>query len=449
VRHRTAFAALLAAGIALRAWTLWSWRPAFIGYYDSSPYVAGARTSLFADPFRPAGYPEFLRVLHALSDHVLAVTVLQHELGIATALLLYAAVRPCSKWAALLAPAVVLLDGFEVLVEHAVLSDSLFVFLLAAALLTTVRRSGLAAGALIALAASVRTVGLFVVPLVLLALFWPRQWRTGALGALAAAAVLGGYFAAEQAQIGATGLSRAPGWSLYARVGQFADCMRFTPPAGTAQLCETVDPARRPGTDFYYWAKQSPAQRAFGAPPADDAAVGRFAHAVLRAQPSDYLLAVGRDFTRYVWPNHFRRVRAGETQAQYIDQAQRPNELRFVGGELARYYAGVPAARQSQLTIAYVRATQVSGGLLLLLLALAAAAPFLARGGARRPATLLAATAVVLLLAPVATQVYDARYAVAALGPLAGAAGLALDAIAHRRRGRAASRGRARPPYST
>jgi hypothetical protein len=109
----------------------------------------------------------------------------------------------------------------------------------------------------------------------------------------------------------------------------------------------------------------------------------------------------------------------------------------------------VPAARQSRLTIAYVRATQVSGGLLLLLLALAAAAPFLARGGARRPATLLAATAVVLLLAPVATQVYDARYAVAALGPLAGAAGLALDAIARRRRGRAASRGRARPPYST
>ncbi len=439
MRHRIALAALLAAGVGLRAWALWSWRPAFIGYYDTSPYVAAARSGLFADPFRPAGYPAFLRALHALSDHVVAVTALQHALGIATALLLYAAVRPYSRWAALLAPAVVLLDGFEVLVEHAVLSDSLFVFLLAAALLAAVRRMGLAAGALIALAASVRTVGLFVVPLVLLALLWPRRWRTAALGTVAAVAVLGGYYAAEHAQVGATGLSRAPGWSLYARVGQFADCTRFTPPAGTRALCETVDPARRPSTDFYYWAKQSPAQRAFGAPPASDATVGRFARAALLAQPGDYLLTVARDFARYVWPEHFRRARAGETQAQYLDQARRPKELLFVGGELAGYYAGVPAARQtaSELTLAYVRGTEVSGVLLLILLALAAAAPFLARGEARRPAALFAATAFALLIVPVATQVYDARYAVAALGPLAAAAGLALDGAVSRRAARA------------
>ena len=50
------------------------------------------------------------------------------------------------------------------------------------------------------------------------------------------------------------------------------------------------------------------------------------------------------------------------------------------------------------------------------LLLLAAAAPFLARD---RRATLLASVAFVLLLVPVATQVYDARYALDALGPSA------------------------------
>jgi 4-amino-4-deoxy-L-arabinose transferase-like glycosyltransferase len=422
---------------------MWSWRPAFIGYYDTSPYVTAAHTKLFSDPFRPAGYPTLLSALHALSDRVVAVTVLQHCLGLATALMLFAAVRGVanSPWAALVAPAVVLLDGFEVLVEHAVLSDSLFVFLLAAALLATLRARrawsyALAAGALIALAATVRTVGLFVAPLVLLAVLWPERgrWKAGlrrlTVAALAAAAVLAAYAQAERAQVGATGLSRAPGWSLYARIGQFADCRRFRAPAGTERLCERVPPARRPSTDFYFWARESPAQRAFGAPPRGDQPVGRFARAALAAQPADYVGTVVRDFARYVWPERFRRPRAGQTQAQYIAQAQDPHELRFVRGELARYYAAVPRARRRMagLTIGYVAATEVSGALLVLLLVLAAAAPLVARGDGRRAATLLAATALVLLLVPVATQVYDARYAVAALGPLSAAAALGLDA---------------------
>ena len=46
--------------------------------------------------------------------------------------------------------------------------------------------------------------------------------------------------------------------------------------------------------------------------------------------------------------------------------------------------------------------------------------------------------AYVLLIVPVATQVYDARYALSALGPLSVAAALALDGIVKRR---AAKRG--------
>ena len=69
-----------------------TWKPAFVGYYDAAAYSRAARDGVFTDLFRPAGYPVFMRIVHAFSDRVLAVTALQHLLGIATALILYVAV---------------------------------------------------------------------------------------------------------------------------------------------------------------------------------------------------------------------------------------------------------------------------------------------------------------------------------------------------------------------
>jgi hypothetical protein len=443
--RRAVLAAIFAAGTLLRALAMSGWKPAFIGYYDTAAYVDAARGSLFSDAFRPAGYALALRLLHAVSDRVAAVTLVQHGLGLATAALLYLIVRALigNSWWALLAPAVVLLDGLQILIEHAVLSDSLFVFLLTAALYATLRaRHGgvgwaLGAGALVGAAGVVRTVGLFAAPIVVLALL--PAWRAALPWLAACTAVLLAYFSAQ----GFRGVSQAPGWGLYARVGQFADCTRFTPPPGTARLCETSDTARRQSTDFYFWSPNSPAQRAFGKPPAGDAHVGAFAHAALRAQPLDYVATVARDFARYVAPNHLRRPRAGETQEQYLTQAQRPHELRFVGGELAAYYRAVPAARQSPFMLRYARALQVRGPLMALLLVLALAAPLVTAGERRAAAVMLAGSAYVLLLVPVATQVYDARYALSALGPLSAASALTLDALPALRL-RAARRRRAR-----
>ncbi len=411
---------LFAVGAGLRVWTLLTWRPAFIGYYDTAAYVDAAQHHLFRDAFRPAGYPLFLRALHALSDRVVAVTIAQHVLGLATAALLYLAVRRVTgrAWAALIPAAVVALDGFQILLEHALLSDALFAFLLAAALYASVRggwRWALAAGALVAAAGLVRTVGLFAAPVIIAGA--PRRM---AAGAVAAVLVLGAYAVAH----GTLSLTRAGGWGLYARVGQFADCRRFAPPAGTASLCERRVPAERPGTDFYFWSPDSPAQQAFGAPPRGDARVGAFAHAALVHQPGAYLAAVASDFARYVAPEWHERPRAGQTEAEYIAQAHSPHEQAFVGGRLSQYYRDVPGAHAGVRVPLGVR-----GPLLALLLVLAAAAPFL-----DRRATRFSATAWILLLVPVATQVYDARYALAALGPLSAAAALAAASPPLRRR---------------
>jgi Dolichyl-phosphate-mannose-protein mannosyltransferase len=446
LRRRRWFVGLLAVGVVLRVWITLTWKPAFVGYYDAAAYARAARDGVFTDLFRPAGYPVFLRIVHAVSDRVLAVTALQHLLGIATALILYVAVRQVTsaRWAALIAPAVILLDGFEVLIEHAVLSDSLFILLVAAALLTTVQapRHGLAyallPGLLIAAASTVRTIGLFLVPIFLLALVWPRPregLRRAVLAGVAVAVILGGYLHLQKHAVGATGFSRASGWSSYSRVGQFADCSKFTPPAGTEKLCETRPPSERPSTDFYFWSAGSPARKAFGPPNTNDALVGEFAHAVIRAQPGEYVKAVGQDFARYVWPEHYRRRRSGETQAHYLAQANLQRDAGFVRFEMSGYYPSIPETHRVAVpvTSAYMSVTWVRGPLMALLLGLALAAPLLARGAARRAALLASATGYVLLIVPVATQVYDARYALSALGPLSVAAALALDGWASRR----------------
>ena len=163
-KYELVLAGLLAVGVVLRLWITLTWKPAFVGYYDAGSYARAAREGVFIDMFRPAGYPAFMRVLHAFSDSVLTVTAFQHLLGIATALILYVAVRKVTRspWVALIPAAVILLNGFQVLIEHAVLSDTLFMFLIALALLTVVQAPqhrvlyALAPGLLIAAAATVR-----------------------------------------------------------------------------------------------------------------------------------------------------------------------------------------------------------------------------------------------------------------------------------------------------
>ena len=225
-------------------------------------------------------------------------------------------------------------------------------------------------------------------PIFLLALVWPQPregLRRAALAVVAVAVVLGGYLQVQKHQVGATGFSRASGWSSYSRVGQFADCSKFTPPAGTEKLCEKRPPSERPSTDFYFWSGGSPARLAFGPPNTNDEQVGAFAHAALRAQPGDYLKAVGQDFARYVWPEHYRRRRSGETQAHYFAQATtrarrgvRPlRDVRLLPG-----HPGDPPRRHG-VTSAYMSVTWIRGPLMALLLGLALAAPLLARG--RRP----------------------------------------------------------------
>src|SRR5271156_4390535 len=129
-----ALALLLGVGLLLRVWFLFVWSPGLTGFSDSGIYFQGAVVSLWSAPGRTAGYSMFLRVLHAITPHLLLVIIVQHALGLVAALLLFLAVRRCGGPRGLgLAPAAIIaLGGDELFLEHAALSETLVIFLLGA-----------------------------------------------------------------------------------------------------------------------------------------------------------------------------------------------------------------------------------------------------------------------------------------------------------------------------
>src|SRR5579859_5962485 len=141
-----ALTALLGVGLLLRIYFLLVWSPAITGYSDTGIYfdgAVGALSRLWSDPIRVVGYSMFLRLLHGLSAHLIVVIIVQHLLGLCTALLFFLGVRRCGGPRGLgLAPAaIVALGGDQLFLEHAALSDALFVFLLSLMLYAALRAS--------------------------------------------------------------------------------------------------------------------------------------------------------------------------------------------------------------------------------------------------------------------------------------------------------------------
>src|ERR1700753_4511634 len=127
------FALALTGGLLLRIDTeLGSqWQACF---NDSFTYVSDV-INLHPDTTRPAGYPIFLKILEPLHSYAV-VTILQHLMGLAIAVMIYALARyrfGAPRWIATLATLPVLFDGFQLQLEHLILSGVPFEFLIALA----------------------------------------------------------------------------------------------------------------------------------------------------------------------------------------------------------------------------------------------------------------------------------------------------------------------------
>jgi hypothetical protein len=389
--------------------------------------------------------------LHWISDQLAFTIAVQHVLGIATALLLYAAARRIGApvWAGAVGAAAVLLSLDQIVLEHVVLTDALFTFLLAITIYACVRGLDaprplrgpfdtthpwvLAAGFVLALAAWVRGVGLPMIPFLVLwiAIAIPGTWRRrvgrAALAGGAAAILMLTYFVLNDIRTGNFGFTQSSGWALYSRIAPLADCSRFDPPTGTDDLCESSAPGTRFGPDFYGWEPNSPAIRKYGYPPNGDDELGDFAREAILHQPLSYLKAVGTDVLRYFLPDYRNYAFGGPGYNTLDIQRKDPPLEREVFGFLSAYYDGDFHEIDAGIGVLSEIQDWVRVQPLLMLAAMLAgiAGVVLARGRVRAVLVLLCGAVLLLLLIPSATANYNVRYGIPAGGPamLAGAIG--------------------------
>lgn len=292
-------------------WQVW--------FNDSFEYVKNS-VHFELDPTRPSGYSIWLKILEPFHTYAL-VTILQHLMGIAIAVMVYALARHrfgAPAWAAVLATVPVLYDGFEIQLEHLILADVpfLFVLTLAVTLLLwhkekpSLRRSAVI-GLLLGISDLLRSVSLPLLVILAVYLLIRRVgWsRIGVLILTCALPVIAyaGLFDIEHGQFA---LTESTGVFLYSRTMTFAECAKMRLPNDEKLLCTTVPPDQRSFAQSYIWATTSPLDRL---PPSKFAPLPnklaeKFAIAAIEAQPLDYAKAVVHDtlrsfgFIRTVFP---------------------------------------------------------------------------------------------------------------------------------------------------
>jgi len=297
------FTLALGAGAFLRLVAVLGY-PGMLWFVGDSFLYLGAALRPMPDLSKTVGYSFFLRALEPFHSLIL-IAVLQHLMALAIGVLVYALLRRSRvprHWAAL-AAAPVLLDGNEIEVEHMMMADTLFTFLLVisvALLLWRPRPSWpvcLIAGLLTGYAITVRSEGL-PLPLLLLAYLVVRRvgWRPVLALAVSCAAPVAGYALWFHSVTGDFALTRSEGIYLWGRVSSFAQCAQIKPPADERQFCLSTPLAKRQAPGSIIWS--APQVRQMPGGPVSvrgnhllrDFAV----HAIL-AQPGAYLKTIVKD----------------------------------------------------------------------------------------------------------------------------------------------------------
>ncbi len=288
-------------------------------FNDSFEYVQNT-VKFQLDPTRVSGYSIWLKLLQPLHTYAV-VTILQHLMGLAVAVMIYALARHrfgAPAWLAALATVPLLYDGFGIQLEHLIMADVPFLFLIMLAttlLLWDPVPSGLRCvlvGALLGVAEIVRSVGLpllavFAVYMIIRRISW-RKVAATIVVCFVPVFAYAGWFDLEHGQFAMTD---STGVFLYSRVMTFADCATMKVPVNELALCTTVPPAQRPIAQAYIWTTSSPLDRF---PPSKFSPVPNqlaenFAIRAIEAQPLSYATVVFDDtwrvfgWHRVVFPN--------------------------------------------------------------------------------------------------------------------------------------------------
>lgn len=433
-RRHAAFLWMLGIAAALRLVTMIGYHPV-LWFNDSFHYVTTATRHMVPAPARPSGYSMMLWLLKPLHSLTLVVGV-QHLMGLAMGVMVYALLRHrfgVRGWVAVLAAAPVLFDGFEIEVEHLVMSDTLFAFCTVSAVTIALwwRPSipwGFAVGLLIAAAALTRSVGLALFAVFGVYLLVRRvNWRVLVAAAVAVVAPVLGYMSWFDSANGQFAMTTSTGNFLYVRVMSFADCAKIHPPVAEIPLCTATPPKERPNAQFYLWRRVAPLHRVPDGTfsPRQVALTKDFALRAIKAQPLDYtgavLTSLGRTFEWrhpvYPDPSTYYMYRFG-TEAKPLPSWTKDGaaaDARAYGHGLVRTRLVEPLAA---FLDGYQRVVFVRGPLLaiMLLMGLAGIAARWRSWGGR--ALLPWGLAAALIVGPAVTSDFDYRYLLPAI-PLA------------------------------
>jgi glycosyltransferase involved in cell wall biosynthesis len=441
---------LLAMGAALRVLTVLAYQPAIL-YIDSFSYLDNLH-DLRPDMVRPIGYDLVLKLLLPLGG-LRAVTVVQHLLGLGIAVGIYQLLlrHGARRWLAALAAAPVLLDAYQVQIEHNIMPDIWFeavlvviVWMLTWRGLPSLRHAA-GAGVLIGFAVVVRLVGItMLVPalayLVVAGSLWASRtgWRRIGLRAAAMAAgfaiLLAGYAGYYRITTGVWGLSGASDGVLYGRAAAIADCERV--PAGTWEraVCPVQPRDQRFGVDYYVHDPASPAMTV-ALPPGEsmDAIQSSFARRVFANQPLDLAVAVGKDFLKGFRPLRVDAVNDVPVERWYfqssypywgIQDRVEARAFQFGGVPISVHRALAELLRGYQLTVGYTPGPLLGLGLLAGLLG-GFGIGNARRSGIRAASLLVSGLGVTVLMTAAAFE-FSWRYQLPALVllPMAGALGV-------------------------
>ena len=437
--------------------------PAVLFRLDTYDYLWDA-VHITPNPVNPSGYALFLALLRPF--HSLALVAgLQHVMGLAIAVMIYALLRSwgVARWLATLATCPVLLDPSQLLLEHMVMADILSLFLMIAAFTLVMIRTSpppplwrlMLGGLLMGASAIVRpTVLPLIVALAAYLLATRGGWRK--VGAVLVAGVLpiAGYMAWFASVYGGFNLTNSDGLFLWSRTMSFADCAAISPPPDLRALCPTAQPApmaqpvasKRPPPRNYLWDHTAwmwrssspsfvPDTAAFTT--ANNSRARRFAIKAITAQPLAYADIVAKgSLMPFVHTNVFRFPTGPEkgigvgSARRYARAAVRDytgsNSMPFLG----YHYSADQRQPYAHLVGDYQRVFFLPGPLFGVIV-LIGAAGFLIPRRRTAAAVVLWISAVILLVLPVAEHEYTYRYAIPAV-PLACMAA----ALAFRHRGK-------------
>jgi hypothetical protein len=473
------FSLACTAGLALRIFTALGFPPAIWYGGDSSSYLSSA-VYLRPATSRLSGYGIYLYLLSPFRSFAV-VTAVTHLMGLAAGVMIYALLRRyrLPRWGATLATLPVLLDAYQIELEHEILASATFGFLVIAAVtlvlwwprqrpLWATATAGLALG----LAATTWPVGIPVIILLLAYLVIRRSgWRAIVAAAVAAALPLGLYVDWFDSNYHHATMNYADGIFLYSRTMTFANCAIIKPPPDLAPLCTKIPIRERPTANDWIWGPQTPLDQIPGQKfsPAKNSLARAFAERAIEAQPFSYARDVFDDFwLTFSWtrPHHpsvrlvdrYQFAFANQNwikpglSTRRLDQVQRL----YTGGSLGttRIVEPFAAIMRGYQRYVYLRGTIL---LLLLITGLGGIARALAGGWQRRrhsredredsrasrgewggPALFPWVVGLAMLLVPPATADYSDRYVVPAAPVVCLAAALAFARLT--RAGRQARR---------